>query len=253
MYKVLFFVCFASAVRSQEAENVTFKTPEYILPCLKADPDINNCLQKTFNHLRPYLKEGISEIDVPSIDPLTIENMVMENGRGAIRVRAAFYNITTNGASNYSVQSIKADLDNYAIELRINLPRLECKGKYDVGGNVLLFPVRSKGDFWAVFVDVNGAAKIYGKEFKNEQNVRFMKVDKMVVDFKLNKSRFKIRDVYNHGNVIGDAMNQFLNNNSDDIIAEMKPAANLAIAKHFKGFLNSAFVKLPLKVWLPDA
>lgn len=48
-------------------------------------------------------------------------------------------------------------------------------------------------------------------------------------------------------------MNQFLNNNSDEIIKEMKPAANAAIAKYFKGFLNSAFVKLPLKLWLPDA
>lgn len=48
-------------------------------------------------------------------------------------------------------------------------------------------------------------------------------------------------------------MNQFLNNNSDEIIKEMKPAANAALAKHFKGFLNTAFLNLPLKIWLPDA
>lgn len=48
-------------------------------------------------------------------------------------------------------------------------------------------------------------------------------------------------------------MNQFLNNNSDEIIKEMKPAATTAIAKHFKAFLNAAFLRLPLKVWLPDA
>lgn len=53
--------------------------------------------------------------------------------------------------------------------------------------------------------------------------------------------------------VLGEAMNNFLNNNSDEIIKEMKPAARLALAKHFKGFLNSAFTNLPLKVWLPDA
>lgn len=55
------------------------------------------------------------------------------------------------------------------------------------------------------------------------------------------------------GFVSGEAMNQFLNNNADEIIREMKPAASVSIARHFKGFLNSAFLQLPLKVWLPDA
>lgn len=52
-------------------------------------------------------------------------------------------------------------------------------------------------------VEVNGAAKIYGKEFKDEHDVRFMKIEKMLIDFKLKKSRFRIRDIQNHGNVIG--------------------------------------------------
>ncbi|CAH1118075.1 unnamed protein product [Phaedon cochleariae] len=252
MCTVLIFV-FIAAASCEFVKNETFETPEYILPCHKADPNINKCLAKTFNHLRPYLKEGIKELDVPSIDPLIIENLLMENGRGAFRIKAAFYNISTNGASNYSVGSIKTDLDNYIIELGVILPRLEVKGKYDVNGNVLLFPVKTRGDFWAVFLDVQGAAKIFGKEFQNNENVRFMKVDKIMIDFRLKKSRFRIKDVVNHGNVIGEAMNQFLNNNANELISEMKPAANAAIAKHFKGFLNGAFTKLPLKVWLPDA
>lgn len=48
-------------------------------------------------------------------------------------------------------------------------------------------------------------------------------------------------------------MNQFLNNNADEIITEMKPAASHSIARHFKDVLNGAFMKVPLKVWLPDA
>lgn len=39
----------------------------------------------------------------------------------------------------------------YVIDLGFVLPKVEIRGKYEVTGNVLLFPVRSKGDFWAVF------------------------------------------------------------------------------------------------------
>lgn len=51
---------------------------------------------------------------------------------------------------------------------------------------------------------MDGAAKIFGKEFRDKQNVRYMRIDRMLVDFKLQKSRFKIRDVINHGNIIGN-------------------------------------------------
>lgn len=234
-------------------ENQTFETPEYIIPCYKKDPEINKCITNTFNHLRPYLINGIKEISVPSIDPFRIDKIVIENGQGALRIKASFFNVSASGASNYSVSSVRADVNNYNIEMKLKIPRIEIKGKYDVNGNVLLFPVRSKGDFWAVFLEVDAVARIFGKEVKNKQNVRFMKIDRMFVDFKLAKSRFRIKDIINHGNIIGDAMNQFLNTNSDEIIKEMKPAANVAIAKHFKNFLNSAFLRLPLQVWLPDA
>lgn len=50
--------------------------------------------------------------------------------------------------------------------------------------------------------------------------------------------------------VSGEAMNQFLNNNAAEIIEEMRPAASQSIAKHFQAFINAAFTKIPLDVWL---
>ncbi|KRT86741.1 hemolymph juvenile hormone-binding protein, partial [Oryctes borbonicus] len=146
----------------------------------------------------------------------------------------------------------RADIKRYTIELTMKLPKVDIRGKYDVGGNVLLFPVRSKGDFWAIFVNVDVYVKIYGKEtIKND--VKYMRIERLNVDFKLAKSRFRVRDVVNHGNIIGEAMNQFLNTNADEIIAEMKPAASASIARHFKSFLNNAFLRLPIQVWLPES
>jgi len=244
----LFYISLSEAASS----NTTYVTPEYILPCHRNDPELNTCLRGTFNHLRPYLVQGLPDLGVPSIDPLVIEKMVIENGVGSFRVRAMFTNITVNGASNYSIVNIKADVDTLNIQIGFKLPRLEIRGKYDVNGNVLLFPVRSKGNFWAVFLEVDAAAKIFGKEVQNEAGEKFMKIERILADFKLGKSRFRIRDVINNGNLIGEAINQFLNNNSEEIIREMKPAAVSAITKHFKAFLNAAFLQVPIKVWLLD-
>ncbi|KAI5715237.1 hypothetical protein M8J77_012797 [Diaphorina citri] len=227
-------------------------TPEYIHPCTKASPKINDCIKQTFNHLRKYLIQGIDEIAVPSIEPLIIPAMKMENGHGAVRVRAIFSNLTIHGASNYTVLNVKSDLNKYRIDLALHLPHIEVTGNYDVNGNVLLFPVRSRGDFWAAFGNVTGLAKLYATEqLRNE--TKFMKTERLGIQFKLSKSNFKIKDFINRNNVIGEAMNIFLNQNAAEIIEEMKPAASAAIGKHFKSFLNAAFLQIPLKVWLRDA
>lgn len=225
--------------------------PEYVHQCNKSDPQLNECIRTTLNHLRSYVVKGIQEINVPPIEPLIIQKMQMENGHGPVKMRGIFSNMTIYGASNYTVLSVKSDLNKYRVDFGLYLPYIEATGNYDVNGNVLLLPVRSRGEFWASFNNVTALAKLYGIEVMKD-GVKFMKIDRLGVGFKLQNPYFKIKDVINRNNVIGEAMNVFLNENALEIIEEMKPAASQAIGKHFKNFLNTAFLQVPLKVWLPD-
>jgi hypothetical protein len=52
----------------------------------------------------------------------------------------------------------RSDVAKYRIDIGLSLPRIEATGKYEVTGNVLLFPVRSKGEFWAVFCKYRAAS-----------------------------------------------------------------------------------------------
>lgn len=88
-------------------KNIFLFSAEYILPCRRTDPQLNECVRILFNHLRSYLVKGLTDLGVPSIEPLIIQRLAMENGNGAVRVRALFQNITVIGASNYSVGHIE--------------------------------------------------------------------------------------------------------------------------------------------------
>lgn len=83
---------------------------EYILPCRKADPEINKCIKKSFNHLRPYLAKGLPELQVPPVEPLVIDELAMENNAGAVRIKALFTNITAKGPSNFTVRDVRSDI-----------------------------------------------------------------------------------------------------------------------------------------------
>ncbi|XP_053972525.1 uncharacterized protein LOC128873180 [Hylaeus volcanicus] len=228
-----------------------FETPEYILPCSRSDPKVEACFQNTLNHLQPYLLKGIPDLDLPPIEPLIIPELGMENGQGAVRIRALFSNITVIGAGNYSISKTRLDIASYRLDLHLGFPKIELQGRYEVAGNVLLFPIQSHGDFWALFGDVQAIARVQGEEEVRE-GIRYLKVARMLVDFSLGRARFRVIDQLNGNNVIGQAMNQFLNQNAKEIIEEMRPAASASIAKHFKDFLGKALNKVPLKVWLHD-
>ncbi|XP_008544009.1 protein takeout-like [Microplitis demolitor] len=228
-----------------------FVTPEYILPCSRSDPQIEACIQKAFNHLKPYLIKGIPELELPPIEPLVIPQLGMENGQGAVRVRALFTNITTLGSGNYTVSKVRADLRTLRVDLQLSIPKIEIQGHYDVNGKVLLFPIQSHGDFWALFGDVEAIARVQGVE-ELRDGVRYMRIARLLIDFSLGSARFRVHDRLMGNNVIGQAMNQFLNQHAREIIEEMRPAASSSIAEHFMSFLNTAFTKVPLKVWLHD-
>ncbi|KAK2576587.1 hypothetical protein KPH14_005257 [Odynerus spinipes] len=229
-----------------------FVIPEYIQPCSRSDPKLEICVSKMLNHLKPYLVKGIPELELPSIEPLTIPKLGMENGQGPVKVSALFSNITCVGAGNYNITKVRVDFNSLRIDLHLTIPKVELQGRYEVAGNVLLFPIKSQGDFWALFGDVTAVARAQG-DVEIREGVRYMRITKLLIDFSLNRARFRINDELNGNNVIGQAMNQFLNQNAKEIIEEMRPAASSSIAKHFLSFINTGFTKIPLKVWLRDA
>ena len=53
-----------------------------------------------------------------------------------------------------------------------------------------------------IIANITGIGKIYGKEVM-KGGIRYMKTDRLLVDFKLARSRFKIRDLLNTNNVLG--------------------------------------------------
>ncbi|KAI4499871.1 hypothetical protein M0802_005127 [Mischocyttarus mexicanus] len=229
-----------------------FQIPEYILPCSAKDPKIEICVAKMLNHLKPYLSKGIPELELPPTEPLYIPELGMENGQGAVRVSALFSNITVFNANNFNITKVRTDLNTLRIDLHLTLPKVELQGHYEIAGNVLLFPIKSHGDFWSLFGDVAAVARAQGA-VEIRDGIRYMELTKLLVDFSLGHARFRINDELNGNNVIGQAMNQFLNQHAKEIIEEMRPAASSSIAKHFLSFLNKFLKKIPLKVWLRDA
>lgn len=79
---------------------------DFIKVCHRNDPKISNCVKNSVHNLRQYLKNGIEDLNVPSLEPLYIGELnILEGGSSGLMVKTNNLNIW--GASNFEIKKIR--------------------------------------------------------------------------------------------------------------------------------------------------
>lgn len=76
--------------------------------CHKSDPDLNGCMITSIEKLRPSLVNGIPELDIPSIEPMDIGNLlVSESTRSNGGLQITANNIRAYGSSSFQIKNMQ--------------------------------------------------------------------------------------------------------------------------------------------------
>ena len=85
---------------------VTFSAP-YIKVCKSTDADLANCIINSVNLLRPKLKEGIPELNVPPMEPLLLDVVKLRSGPNSAKIDANITNIKVWGPTSFEILELK--------------------------------------------------------------------------------------------------------------------------------------------------
>ncbi|KAG5861595.1 hypothetical protein JTB14_037630 [Gonioctena quinquepunctata] len=96
--KAFFIVCFAVSLLGAYGIK---DLPKDIPRCSRSDKNLNKCIAKALETVRPYLKKGIPQINLPSFDPLSFTEVVVEQGTQALNFKATLKNGLIYGLSEY--------------------------------------------------------------------------------------------------------------------------------------------------------
>lgn len=97
------------------------------------------------------LKDGLaenSELNLPVIDPLRLENIVIQKSYGPVIWDARFNNLDVNGFSKaqfVSISNFSAEPGTGKLEFKVALPTGSVVGSYKIKGEVLFFPIGGDG------------------------------------------------------------------------------------------------------------
>lgn len=113
----------------------------FIQQCKLKYPEVNLCLKKAIEDVKPRLPKGIPEMHIPQLEPVHITETTLSSGD----FQATFKNVVINRASNFTVSNIDFDVEHNKASLQVHFPVIEFASDYNVAGKVLVLQLNGSG------------------------------------------------------------------------------------------------------------
>ncbi|XP_049887877.1 circadian clock-controlled protein daywake-like [Pectinophora gossypiella] len=226
-------------------------TPDYFPQCKKSDPQIEKCVLDSVENLRPKLKGGIPELNIPALEPFTVPTLKLDRTAPNLRLKAVIKNMRAVGGSKFKVEKLKINLNNkYAAEVKISLPKLLVSCDYDVrGSRILTLDISGKGKLRGNFTGITVVAKGVGKPVVRE-GVEYLQADKVVMKLRIGHGQVAFDD--SERPVAAASAAAFFNASPNVVLDILNPLIEETGAAVLKAFVNKALNAIPLKDVLLD-
>lgn len=211
---------------SIESKTTNREIPEYLHICRKSDPDLVGCMKTSIETIRPFLVSGIPELDIPTIEPMRIGDLLVSENTQGNGLRITAKDIDSYGSSNFVIKSLEVVEYGKQYAVEVFFPRLRVEGTYDIGGQLLLLPIRGNGKFVGNFSDCTGNARL---QFANKDGA--VQIKKFQIKIKVGKGRLQLHNLFNGDKALGNAINDVINQNFDTISRDIIPLVEKALSK----------------------
>ncbi|XP_043274348.1 protein takeout [Venturia canescens] len=203
--------------------------PEFIKVCNRNDPELDACITGSVDHLRPYLVEGVPEYNLPSLEPLVLEHLVVSEGQG---IKLTATEIKAYGASNFIVKKVESDMANLHYNVDIELPHLYIEGHYEIDGRLLLLQVTGSGPLHGNFTECLGQVN-FDAELYDEGGEDHFRVKTFDMKITVGQGNLQLDNLFGGEKVLGDVVNNAINANFDAFVQELLPLIEKALSDFF--------------------
>jgi hypothetical protein len=227
------------------------ETPYFLEKCNREDPEINECLQYSFNKLAAHLQQGVPELDIYEVEPVVIDEITVAIGSGPDGYRAIFNDIQAYGVGNLSITAVRTDIESLQFQITFEIPKIKVKAQYRSSGVLLLVQASGGGEYWGEYDGVK--AKVYYKLTPNPGDNdadTYLSVQKLKMDFSVKNIQMGVTNISKGNAVLEAALNLFINSNAQELLKEMKPALKQKLTIVMKNFLERLLDRLPMELWL---
>ncbi|XP_059622686.1 protein takeout-like [Phlebotomus argentipes] len=227
--------------------------PDGFKRCRRNDPKLGQCLLQAVTDVLPQMKNGLPDFGIPSIDPLAINALTIQQGKNSpINLKQDFKNIQLSGISETRLTKYNPDLNNYILRCDGLTPRVDFVGDYTMDGRILLLPITGKGKANITMVGLKTVHELIGEPIKKKGEV-YIRFKEYNIKLLPKRVYLNFENLFNGDKVLGENMNRFMNENWELIFNELKGGYEDTFSYVFKDVTNKIFTKVPMnKIFLLD-
>ncbi|XP_070507556.1 circadian clock-controlled protein daywake-like [Chironomus tepperi] len=197
------------------------------------------CLIRSSNKVLRKYYGGITEIDLPSLDPFIVDKVDLTHDYGVIKARGYMYNVKAHGYSAATIIKFSG-IDKNLIELHFKVPVIKFTGFYKGRGELLSIPLQGTGPFTVNFYDFLIRLKIKLERYTRNGKEYFRAVDTDI------SSTVRTGDL--DLPEVGRAVNWILNTSFDVVLkSSMKSYIGDVWSKLYEKRFNDVFNKVPIQ------
>ncbi|KAG6457843.1 hypothetical protein O3G_MSEX010520 [Manduca sexta] len=227
------------------------KVAEDFTRCRQKDAKLNDCLKSAVPDALRRMKEGISSLSVPQMEPLHVSGINIESGAGPVVITQNYKNIKLHGLTDSILTTYKADLKNYRLRTDSLTPKMEFIADYVMKGRILVLPIQGKGIANITMVNLVVKHDLIGEPVQRDGQT-YMHMKDYKVKFIPEKVVLHFSNLFNGDKRLGENMNAFLNENSDLVFNELKESYEKALSSVFQDVTNKIFDKVPMNKIFPE-
>ncbi|XP_076238609.1 circadian clock-controlled protein daywake [Calliopsis andreniformis] len=222
--------------------------PDFIQVCKRNDPNLSQCIKNSVENFRPHLVAGVPDYNIPSLEPLMLKELVSTSG-GNIKLKLK--NVLVHGASNFTVQRLKANVETLRFVVELGFSKLSIEGDYDVDGKVILLRLQGSGPMTGNFSDCKGLVKLQAERTQGADGQTYVRMVEFKTKISVGQGHLKLNNLFGGDPVLGDAINTAINSNFDSFIKELQPSIESAISDTFLKIANSVLTQFTYNSLFP--
>ncbi|XP_037827501.1 protein takeout-like [Lucilia sericata] len=194
-------------------------------PCKYEDSE---CIIEIINSLFKDKLDGDDSINLQSLNPLKANTVNIHQGKESP--------VSLDLVLKNNLMGFGKDLTGKH-SIMLHSDYMSVVGDYDIDGKILILPIKGT-------VDVEIFMNFVGTPMEKD-GATYMHIEEMNSDAEPKGMIYKVENLFNGDKALGDNMNLFLNENWQEIYAEVRLSICKAFGDIFKDVINEVFSKYP--------
>ncbi|KAF5299970.1 hypothetical protein FQA39_LY11343 [Lamprigera yunnana] len=224
--------------------------PDYINVCHRNDSNLVACINNSITILKPYLKDGIPELEVPPLEPLLLDAVDLISGTEATRIAATIYNLTIWGPTSFIILDLKPNLNKNVFKFTALLPQLNIIGEYKADARVLFLNLKGEGPAYINITNYKIDCKLKGNKI-TRMDKEYLEFEKMKLKIEAGNSTIRLENLFSSDPLLGKATSDVVTENSDLFINEILPNLQNALSEKFTNIANKITLRFTYQELFP--